>query len=66
MIDVTVDLAKCQHYGQCVFEAPEIFQLNAEDRLEYQALAPDSLRDALEAAEDVCPMRAIRISEHGQ
>ena len=34
MIKVEVDMAKCQHYGQCVFEAPDIFSLNVDDRLE--------------------------------
>ena len=35
MIKIDVDMNKCQHYGQCVFEAPEVFQLNADDKLEY-------------------------------
>ena len=41
MIKVLVDMEKCQHYGQCVFEAPNIFKLNTEDRLEYLATAED-------------------------
>ena len=35
MIKVNVDMNKCQHYGQCVFEAPKVFKLNEEDKLEY-------------------------------
>jgi ferredoxin len=42
MIKVKVDMDKCQHYGQCVFEAPNIFKLNAEDKLEYLATTDDS------------------------
>ncbi|MBH0084294.1 ferredoxin [Salinibacterium sp. SWN167] len=54
---------QCQHYGQCVFEAPDNFKLNDDDKLEYVAEAPDSERDNIEAAVDVCPMQAIRIVE---
>jgi len=63
MIKVHVDMEKCQHYGQCVFEAPDIFKLNAEDRLEYLATAEDSEGANVRAAADVCPMQAITITE---
>jgi ferredoxin len=52
---------KCQHYGQCVFEAPEVFKLNNDDKLEYLAEADDSQLEKVEAAMDVCPMQAIFI-----
>jgi ferredoxin len=61
MIKVNVDMAKCQHYGQCVFEAPDVFTLNADDKLEYVAEVDDSERANVEAAIDVCPMQAIFI-----
>ena len=63
MIKIDVDMEKCQHYGQCVFEAPTIFHLNDDDKLEYVAEADDQLRGAIEDAVDVCPMQAIRIVE---
>lgn len=63
MINIEVDMALCQHYGQCVFEAPNIFTLNDDDKLEYLATADDSERDNVESAVDVCPMQAIRIVE---
>ena len=63
MIKIDVDMAKCQHYGQCVFEAPNVFELNSDDKLEYTATADDSERSNVEAAIDVCPMQAIRIVE---
>ena len=63
MIKIDVDMTQCQHYGQCVFEAPTIFHLNDDDRLEYVAEADDELRGAVENAVDVCPMQAIRIVE---
>ena len=61
MIKIDVDMAKCQHYGQCVFEAPNVFKLNNDDKLEYVATADDSERANVEAAIDVCPMQAIFI-----
>jgi ferredoxin len=61
MIKVYVDMEKCQHYGQCVFEAPEIFKLNSDDRLAYLATAEDSENGHETAAADVCPMQAISI-----
>ena len=62
-IKIEVDMNKCQHYGQCVFEAPNIFKLNNDDKLEYVAEADDSERANVEAAIDVCPMQAIFIVE---
>jgi ferredoxin len=61
MIKINVDMEKCQHYGQCVFEAPDVFRLNSDDKLEYTATADDSERANVEAAIDVCPMQAIFI-----
>jgi ferredoxin len=63
MIKVKVDMDKCQHYGQCVFEAPNIFKLNAEDKLEYLATTDDSEKSNVKAAADVCPMQAITFTE---
>lgn len=63
MIKVNVDMDLCQNYGQCVFEAPSIFHLNDDDKLEYIADAEDDQRDNVENAVDVCPMQAIRIVE---
>lgn len=63
MIKIHVDMEKCQHYGQCVFEAPDIFKLNDQDKLEYLATADDSERANIQAAADVCPMQAITIVE---
>jgi ferredoxin len=61
MIKIHVDMDKCQHYGQCVFEASNIFKLNEQDKLEYLATADDAERANVQAAADVCPMQAITI-----
>jgi len=58
---IEVDMDRCQHYGQCVFEAPHIFRLNDEDCLEYAATFDEEDLDSVEAAADVCPMQAIRV-----
>lgn len=62
-VKIDVDMYKCQHYGQCVFEAPNIFNLKDDDKLEYLAEADESERANVENAVDVCPMQAIRIVE---
>jgi ferredoxin len=63
MLKIHVDMEKCQHYGQCVFEAPEVFRLTDEDKLDYEATADDSERVNIQLAIDVCPMQAIRFAD---
>ena len=63
MIKINVDMEKCQHYGQCVFDAPEVFRLNDDDKLEYEATADDSERENVQRAIDICPMQAISFVE---
>ena len=69
---VTVDLAKCQDHGQCVFSAPAVFALDDEGRLAFRADAgaaetytsadlDESQRDDVEEAADACPLQAILV-----
>lgn len=71
---VTVDLAKCQDHGQCVFSAPEVFALDGQGKLAFRAEAggadsytlgslAESLRDDVEEAADACPLQAILIED---
>lgn len=60
---VIVDMDVCKDHGQCVFSAPEVFQLNEHGRLVYVAEPDESLRDAVEEAADVCPLQAITIED---
>jgi ferredoxin len=53
---------KCQHYGQCCFEAPDVFSLDAAGHIVYVAEVADDRRADVESAADVCPMQAIEIS----
>ncbi len=58
---VVVDLDRCQDHGQCVFAAPEVFQIDGTGRLAYVESPGEALREAVEDAADVCPLQAIRI-----
>ena len=59
MIKIEVDMDTCQSYGQCVFEAEDVFQLDDDGKLQYtKEVSEDRLAD-IENAVDVCPMQAI-------
>lgn len=63
MIHITVDMDKCQHYGQCVFEAEDVFQLDDDGKLQYVSDVADDRLDDIESAADVCPMQAITFEQ---
>ncbi|GGO90135.1 ferredoxin [Wenjunlia tyrosinilytica] len=60
---VVVDMNKCQDHGQCVFAAPEVFQLDEGAHLVFVGEPDDSLREQVEDAADVCPLQAIAIED---
>jgi ferredoxin len=62
MITIEIDMDKCQHYGQCVFEAEDIFQLDDDGKIQYTKEVPGDRKDDVENAVDVCPMQAISIT----
>ncbi len=59
MITIEIDMDKCQHYGQCVFEAEDIFQLDDDGKINYAKDVSDDRKDDVKNAVDVCPMQAI-------
>jgi ferredoxin len=62
LITVRVDRDVCQDHGQCVFAAPQVFELDEEGKLVVlQEEVDESLRDVVEEAADVCPVQAITI-----
>jgi ferredoxin len=61
MIKVIVDMNLCQSHGECVYAAPDVFELGDDDVLRWQEDVDDSRREALEEAVNVCPMMAIRL-----
>jgi ferredoxin len=60
-VRVLVDLGKCADHGQCVFAAPEVFQLDENGKLVYESEPDDDLLDRVEEAADVCPLQAITV-----
>ena len=62
MIKVVVDRDLCQDHGQCVFAAPQVFELDEEGKLVVlQEEVDESLRANVEEAADVCPTQAITL-----
>ena len=61
MIKVIVDMNLCQSHGECVFAAPDVFELGDDDVLKWEEDVDDSKRAEVEEAVNVCPMMAISI-----
>ena len=62
MIRVVVDRDVCQNHGQCVFAAPQVFELDDDGELvQLQDEVGEDLRANVEEAADVCPVQAITI-----
>ncbi|MFD2418944.1 ferredoxin [Amycolatopsis pigmentata] len=58
---IAVDDDRCELYGICQWEAPDIFELDRDGRLKYRRqLEPDDYDQAAAAAR-CCPMQAIVI-----
>ena len=60
-LTVDVDAAKCQRFGFCEHEAPEVFRLQSNGRLAYRAHVPADGADRVIRAVEVCPARAIAL-----
>ncbi|MBA2349109.1 MAG: ferredoxin [Solirubrobacterales bacterium] len=58
---VHVDMNLCQSHGECVFAAPDVFDLGEDDVLTWKEEVGEDQRAAVEEAVQVCPMAAIRI-----
>lgn len=58
---VDVDATRCQRFGFCEHEAPEVFRLQGDGRLAYRTyVPPDNVEPVIRAVE-VCPARAIAL-----
>lgn len=60
---VTVDRSLCEIHAQCVFEAPDVFQLDHDDELVYDAQPEQRHRTPIERAVASCPVAAITLVE---
>ncbi len=62
MIEINIS-KKCQAWGQCVFDAREIFSLSHGERKDWQYLADNSLLNKIVLAQSHCPNSAISFKE---
>lgn len=64
MSKISVDLARCQGYANCIATASEVFDLteNGVVRLRTEAPSAEELERARLAA-SLCPVQAITISD---
>jgi ferredoxin len=60
---IEVDTDLCQAHGECVFAAPEIFELDDEDQIHWVEHPDESLREKALQAEKVCPVSAIKVTK---
>jgi ferredoxin len=63
MKTIDVDRSLCDNHGQCAIAAPDVFRINADGELEYEATFDDALLDEVEEAIDVCPVQAIFLKD---
>ncbi|MET7550066.1 MULTISPECIES: ferredoxin [unclassified Streptomyces] len=62
-MQIVVDLTRCQGYAQCVFLAPEVFELHGEEGLLYATAVPDDQVERVRQAAAACPVQAILAGE---
>ena len=63
---IVVDRELCESNGLCVDACPEVFHIDAHDRLVILIDRPaEALRARVELAARVCPRQALRIEESG-
>jgi ferredoxin len=58
MIEIKIN-RDCQAWGQCVFDAPEVFDLVESERKTWKYKVDDSLLEKVTEARTHCPNRAI-------
>ena len=56
---VTVDLNRCQGYGQCVFAAPDVFAMDGQEALYVDYEPSDDQRERVLLAASACPKAAV-------
>lgn len=63
---VTVDLDLCQGHAMCALEAPDVFTVPKNEKVQILEPEPaESLREDVEQAVRYCPTRALRLEESG-
>jgi ferredoxin len=65
MSTLRVDRELCEAYGNCVFQAPDIFDLGDDDIVSLlKADVAESDRVRVEEAVLSCPVGALRLDDH--
>jgi ferredoxin len=59
---LVVELNRCQGYAQCVFLAPEVFELRGNETLHYDPNPDDAQRLRVVRAA-ACPVQAILVEQ---
>ncbi|BFU43983.1 ferredoxin [Krasilnikovia sp. MM14-A1004] len=62
-LEISVDNQRCHRYGFCQAEAPDVFRLREDGRLQYRGQPEVTLNAAVRSAVRACPMRAIQLKE---
>lgn len=61
---VTVDLSRCQGYGNCVSASPSVFDLDESGLAKVLVAEPaPELHDSVRTAASMCPVAAVEIDE---
>jgi ferredoxin len=62
---IEADQARCTSAGNCARVAPSLFDQGEDDGVVIllQSHPPDSLRDAAQEAESLCPAQAITVTD---
>ncbi|MGW1029429.1 ferredoxin [Streptomyces sp. NPDC002577] len=60
---IVVDLNRCQGYAQCVFLAPDVFELHGEEALLYDPEVSEDRLERVQQAAAACPVQAILVGE---
>ncbi len=57
---ISVDNDRCELYGICAMEAPDVFDLGQDGRLRFRKrLLDDATMEQAKMAARVCPMQAV-------
>ena len=62
---VHVDMAVCERYGHCVFEAPAVFELDDDGELQYEPAPAGAELPRVQQAARACPVAAITYAADG-
>jgi ferredoxin len=58
---LVLDLNRCQGYAQCVFLAPDVFELRGNEAVHYDLNPDDAQRLRVLRAAAACPVQAIEV-----